>query len=95
MYKRQLQGRVKFPTGGDGYKPQSANAFAPNRLKDVYKRQLLALESDDIKKARELLTGAEDMGLATLPLYAALEQCYKELEDYKLAYHYAVLQKGS
>ena len=67
----------------------------PEEAKRLYLLGLLALESDDIKKARELLTGAEDMGLATLPLYAALEQCYKELEDYKLAYHYAVLQKGS
>ena len=67
----------------------------PEEAKRLYLLGLLALESDDIKKARELLTGAEDMGLATLSLYAALEQCYKELEDYKLAYHYAVLQKGS
>ena len=72
-----------------------ANLSDTEEAKRLYLLGLLALENGDIKKARDLLTDAEGRGLDALPLYAALERCYKELDDYKLAYHYAVLQKGN
>ena len=39
------------------------------------------------------LLKAEELGLKTSTLFLALELCFKELEDYKSAYHYATLQK--
>ncbi len=39
------------------------------------------------------LLKAEELGLKTAALYTALEICFKELEDYKSAYHYATMQK--
>ncbi|MBQ8831237.1 MAG: helix-turn-helix transcriptional regulator [Oscillospiraceae bacterium] len=39
------------------------------------------------------LLKAEELGLKTAALFTALELCFKELEDYKSAYHYATMQK--
>lgn len=47
----------------------------------------------DFTSAREHLLKAEKLGMSAPRLYSALENCFKELDDYKSAYHYAVLQK--
>ena len=39
------------------------------------------------------LLKAEELGLKTSALYTSLEICFKELDDYKSAYHYATMQK--
>ena len=51
-----------------------------------------AMAAGDYGAAAALLHQAEqDLPEETAPL---LEQCYRELEDYKMAYHYACLQKN-
>lgn len=52
-----------------------------------------AAVSGDHKKACEHLLKAEELGMCTNALYSALEKSFKELDDYKSAYHYAVMQK--
>lgn len=46
----------------------------------------------DYKAAAQML---EQINTPTMQVYAALERCYKELEDYKMAYFYACKQKGT
>lgn len=58
-----------------------------------YLRGAAILASGNPNKAKDILLRAEAMGLHSNSLYAALEKCFKELEDFKLAYHYAVFQK--
>lgn len=52
----------------------------------------IAMVSENWDSAREYLEAAENAGLSSPELYSALETCFKELENYKMAYHYAVLQ---
>lgn len=47
----------------------------------------------DWRGALEHLLAAERAGLSEPGMFSALEACFKELEDYKMAYHYAVMQK--
>lgn len=47
----------------------------------------------DYSAAKDMLLKAETEGLSTNALFEALEYCFKELEDYKSAYHYAVIRK--
>ncbi len=59
----------------------------------------LSMRSRDYRAAAEQLQRAEQLALSAgssetmlTPLYAMLEQCFRELEDYKEAYHYAAKQ---
>lgn len=45
-----------------------------------------------LKHAEQLVLSAGSSELTLAPLYAMLEQCYRELEDYKEAYYYASKQ---
>ena len=47
----------------------------------------------EYRTAADHLLKAEKLGLKTAALFTNLEHCFKELEDYKSAYHYAVMQK--
>lgn len=51
----------------------------------------VAMACGDFRKAADLYHQAEDA--APEKAIPALEQCYRELEDYKMAYHYACKQK--
>ena len=54
-------------------------------------RGMAYLENGDYEKAAQCLTAAEeDCPKETIP---QLERCYRELEDYKMAYFYACKQK--
>jgi len=63
------------------------------RAKKLYIEGRAYMASGDYASARDWLLKSEEEGLCAKCLYAALEQCFKELDDYKSAYHYAVIQK--
>lgn len=63
--------------------------------KKMYLNGRVAMLEKDWEKAKENLLSAEEWGLKTPALYASLETCFKELEDYKMAYHYAVIQNSA
>lgn len=71
----------------------------PEELEDrlAAKREYLMgcvyMARGDWRGALERLLSAEKAGLSGTGIYGALETCFKELEDYKMAYHYAVMQK--
>ena len=50
-----------------------------------------AFAQGEYRSAAEYFHKAEQSGV--LEVYSWLEQCYRQLEDYKLAYHYACKQK--
>ena len=60
--------------------------------KKLYLNGVVAMLKKDWENAKMLLLSAEEAGLKTSALYSSLETCFKELEDYKMAYHYAVIQ---
>lgn len=66
------------------------------KSKRLYLKGLCLLKTEDYANAADALTCAEasidnDESLQQL-IYKALEICYKELEDFKMAYHYASKQ---
>lgn len=66
--------------------------------KDMTGRKLLvlgelAMERGELEKAKDILIEAEKTGLHGKRIYRDIEICCRELEDYKMAYHYATLQK--
>ena len=71
----------------------SAPVYTAERL---YVQGRLEKERGQYEKAISLLLQAEEMASDNLALlnsvYANLEFCYRELEDYKQAYHYAAKQ---
>ncbi len=82
----ELAGRLmeKLPDGGEE---------TPRLL---YLKGLMALAEGRGRDAAETLTRAEaaasgDRALS-MQIYAALEKCYRDMEDFKLAYHYAAKQ---
>ncbi len=65
---------------------------------DIAARKLLVageieLERGALEKARDTLIRAEKAGLHGKRIFRDIEICCRELEDYKMAYHYATLQK--
>ena len=62
------------------------------RLK--YLKGLLQMEEDEFSSALKLLLDAEASAhpVLTLPIYSALEECYRQLGDFEMAYKYASLQ---
>lgn len=59
----------------------------------------LSMQQSDYSQAAQQLRRAEQLAVtagsseeAMAPLYAMLEQCYREMEDYKEAYNYAAKQ---
>ena len=63
------------------------------QAKKEYIAGMIAAASGNLEKARDCYLNAEKLGMHSKALYSALENCFKELEDYKSAYHYAVMQK--
>jgi tetratricopeptide (TPR) repeat protein len=74
------------------------------RLSDATKPAYLMLQGqmelkdNQFEKAAKQLEKAEQLARTTgssyfmSTLYAMLEQCYREMEDFKKAYHYASMQ---
>jgi transcriptional regulator with XRE-family HTH domain len=66
------------------------------KTKRLYLKGLLLMAQSRFADAADMLTGAE-AGLDSDPtlapgIYSALETCYREQEDFKMAYHYASKQ---
>ena len=76
------------------------SASTPEEQGDYLRlRGELAMRSREYQTAAEQLRRAEQLELSVGgsesvlgPLYAMLEQCYREMEDYKEAYRYAAKQ---
>ena len=52
----------------------------------------LPAAAEQLQRAEQLALSAGSSETMLTPLYAMLEQCFRELEDYKEAYHYAAKQ---
>jgi len=71
----------------------SENISVELQAKREYVRGITLKAEKNFADACTHLLKAEELGLKTSALFIALEICFKELEDYKSAYHYAVMQK--
>lgn len=64
-----------------------------------YIQGCICLQKGDLSSAVQLLQEAEssfqNSPSLKLNIYQALEQCYRELENFKMAYHYAAIQRDT